>query len=150
MKLYMANISSSTVAAEAKIHLTPLEVTTSDFRRNINKYLKLIGTRDIFIIKNKRAVAKLSNPQNSAVADFHRTLDELHSLMSEPDPIWSRAAAAIFFNLPETDITDELLYKYYQAIEDRARDERYCMPATAKTSFEQDHQEAQHAHSARH
>ena len=39
-----------------------MQVTTTDFKLNLDKYLKLVQTEDILITKNGKPVAKLINP----------------------------------------------------------------------------------------
>lgn len=42
-------------------------VTATEFKANFGKYLELIAKEDIFITRNGKTVAKVVNPQNSAV-----------------------------------------------------------------------------------
>ena len=42
-------------------------VTATEFKINFGKYLGLVGTEDIFITKNGKPIAKVSNPNVSAV-----------------------------------------------------------------------------------
>ncbi|MBD5081543.1 MAG: type II toxin-antitoxin system Phd/YefM family antitoxin [Ruminococcaceae bacterium] len=42
-------------------------VTATEFKTNFGKYLELIDKEDIFITKNGKTVAKVVNPQVSAV-----------------------------------------------------------------------------------
>ena len=44
-----------------------MTVTATEFKLNFGKYLALLATEDIFITKNGKPVAKLSNPNVSAV-----------------------------------------------------------------------------------
>ena len=44
-----------------------MQVTTTDFKLNLDKYLKLAQTEDILITKNGKPVAKLINPNISSV-----------------------------------------------------------------------------------
>ena len=44
-----------------------MQVTTTDFKLNLDKYLKLVQTEDILITKNGKPVAKLINPNISSV-----------------------------------------------------------------------------------
>ena len=39
-----------------------MSITTTELKENLNKYLQLSETEDIFITKNGRIIAKLSNP----------------------------------------------------------------------------------------
>lgn len=39
-----------------------MSITTTEFKENLNKYLQLSETEDIFITKNGKIIAKLSNP----------------------------------------------------------------------------------------
>ena len=50
-----------------------MQVTTTDFKLNLDKYLKLVQTEDILITKNGKPVAKLINPNISSV-DSKRTI----------------------------------------------------------------------------
>ena len=42
-------------------------VTATEFKVNFGKYLGLLATEDIFITKNGKLIAKVSNPNVSAV-----------------------------------------------------------------------------------
>lgn len=42
-------------------------VTATEFKVNFGKYLTLLATEDIFITKNGKMIAKVSNPNVSAV-----------------------------------------------------------------------------------
>lgn len=42
-------------------------VTATEFKTNFGKYLELIAKEDIFITRNGKTVAKVVNPQISAV-----------------------------------------------------------------------------------
>ncbi len=39
-----------------------MSITTSELEENLSKYLQLSATEDIFITKNGKIIAKLSNP----------------------------------------------------------------------------------------
>ena len=39
-----------------------MSITATELKENLNKYLQLSATEDIFITKNGRIIAKLSNP----------------------------------------------------------------------------------------
>ncbi|MCM1499622.1 MAG: type II toxin-antitoxin system Phd/YefM family antitoxin [Clostridium sp.] len=51
-------------------------VTATEFKTNFGKYLELIRHEDIFITKNGKTVAKVSNPQVSAVEALSGLLAE--------------------------------------------------------------------------
>ncbi len=42
-------------------------VTATEFKINFGKYLDLVGKEDIFITRNGKTIAKVINPQVSAV-----------------------------------------------------------------------------------
>lgn len=44
-----------------------MTVTATDFKRNFGKYLALLAEEDIFITQDGKTVAKVVNPQVSAV-----------------------------------------------------------------------------------
>ena len=44
-----------------------MQVTATEFKLNLGKYLELVLTEDIWVTKNGRTVAKLINPNVSAV-----------------------------------------------------------------------------------
>lgn len=46
-----------------------MQVTATEFKLNLGKYLELVLTEDIWVTKNGKIVAKLVNPNVSAV-DF--------------------------------------------------------------------------------
>ena len=48
-------------------------ITATELKRNLGKYLRLAATEDIFITKNGKVVAKLSNPQQDR-ADIAKSL----------------------------------------------------------------------------
>ncbi|MBQ6392033.1 MAG: type II toxin-antitoxin system prevent-host-death family antitoxin [Eubacterium sp.] len=39
-----------------------MEITITELKENLSKYLQLSATEDIFITKNGKVIAKLSNP----------------------------------------------------------------------------------------
>lgn len=45
----------------------PVIVTATEFKVNLGKYLGLIGTEDVFITKNGRLIARLTDPNVSPV-----------------------------------------------------------------------------------
>lgn len=44
-----------------------MQVTATEFKLNLGKYLELVHTEDIWVTKNGKTVAKLINPNVSAV-----------------------------------------------------------------------------------
>ncbi len=44
-----------------------MQVTATEFKLNLGKYLELVLTEDVWITKNGKTVAKLINPNVSAV-----------------------------------------------------------------------------------
>ena len=50
-----------------------MTITATELKMNLDKYLLLAETEDVFITKNDKVVAKLSNP-------FHRRVDVANSL----------------------------------------------------------------------
>lgn len=44
-----------------------MSVSTSELRENLNKYLILSATEDIFITKHGKVVAKLTNPNQDRI-----------------------------------------------------------------------------------
>ena len=50
-----------------------MQVTATEFKMNMGKYLSLASRRDIYITKNGQRIAKLTNPSPDRVA----TLDSL-------------------------------------------------------------------------
>jgi len=45
-----------------------MEITATEFKTNMGKYLELVKDQDIFITKNGKKVATLSGPQQKKVA----------------------------------------------------------------------------------
>lgn len=72
-----------------------MQVTTTDFKLNLDKYLKLVQTEDILITKNGKPVAKLINPNISSV-----------------DSISGALAGRVPANLDRHSVRDERLSKY--------------------------------------
>ena len=56
-------------------------VTATEFKTNIGKYLSLVGKEDVFITKNGRSVAKLTN-LNEGNMD---TVRSLRGILKETD-----------------------------------------------------------------
>ncbi len=44
-----------------------MSITATELKNNLGKYLMLSATEDIFITKNGRVIAKLTNPHQSRV-----------------------------------------------------------------------------------
>lgn len=57
-------------------------VTATEFKTNFGKYLELIVKEDIFITKNGKIVAKVVNPQVSAVDSLRGMLKNAPSEIS--------------------------------------------------------------------
>ena len=57
----------STKAKTSRKGVAYMQVTTTEFKLNLDKYLKLAQTEDILITKNGKPVAKLINPNISSV-----------------------------------------------------------------------------------
>lgn len=51
-----------------------MQVTAAEFKLNLSKYLDLILTEDIWVTKNGKTVAKLINPNVSAVESISGVL----------------------------------------------------------------------------
>jgi antitoxin (DNA-binding transcriptional repressor) of toxin-antitoxin stability system len=49
-------------------------VTATEFKTNFGKYLDLLSHEDIFITRNGKTIAKVTNPQVSAVASLRGLL----------------------------------------------------------------------------
>lgn len=45
-----------------------MQITATELKLNMGKYLSMAGTRDIFITKNGRRVARLTSPSTDRVA----------------------------------------------------------------------------------
>ena len=54
-------------------------VTATEFKANFGKYLELIAKEDIFITRNGKTVAKVVNPQVSAVDTLRGMLGGISS-----------------------------------------------------------------------
>ena len=54
-------------------------VTATEFKANFGKYLELIAEEDIFITRNGKTVAKVVNPQISAVDSLRGMLSGVSS-----------------------------------------------------------------------
>lgn len=54
-------------------------VTATEFKANFGKYLELIAKEDIFITRNGKTVAKVVNPQISAVDSLRGMLINISS-----------------------------------------------------------------------
>jgi len=50
-----------------------MQVTATEFKSNIGKYLMLVGSEDIFITKNGKSIAKLSSAKQNK-ADIVKSL----------------------------------------------------------------------------
>ena len=54
-------------------------VTATEFKANFGKYLELIAREDVFITRNGKTVAKVVNPQISAVDSLRGMLSGISS-----------------------------------------------------------------------
>ena len=45
-----------------------MSITATELKNNLSKYLQLSNTEDIFITRNGKVIAKLSNPHQDKVA----------------------------------------------------------------------------------
>lgn len=52
-------------------------VTATEFKSNFGKYLELIAHEDIFITRNGKTIAKVVNPQISAVDSLRGMLKDV-------------------------------------------------------------------------
>lgn len=52
-------------------------VTATEFKTNFGKYLELIAKEDVFITRNGKIIAKVVNPQISAVDSLRGILKEV-------------------------------------------------------------------------
>ena len=60
-----------------------MTVTATEFKANFGKYLELIATEDIFITRNGKTVAKVVNPQISAVDSLCGILCDVSSYIDK-------------------------------------------------------------------
>ncbi len=56
-----------------------MTVTATEFKTNVGKYLDLIAKEDIFITQNGKLIAKVVNPQISAVDSLRGMLKDVPS-----------------------------------------------------------------------
>lgn len=56
-----------------------MTVTATEFKTNFGKYLDLIAKEDIFITHNGKVIAKVINPQISAVDSLRGLLKDIPS-----------------------------------------------------------------------
>lgn len=54
-------------------------VTATEFKTNFGKYLEMISKEDIFITRNGKTIAKVVNPQVSAVDSLRGMLKDVPS-----------------------------------------------------------------------
>ena len=54
-----------------------MSVTATEFKTNFGKYLELIAKEDIFITRNEKTIAKVVNPQISAVDSLRGMLKDV-------------------------------------------------------------------------
>ena len=52
-------------------------VTATEFKTNFGKYLELIAKEDVFITRNGKIIAKVVNPQISAVDSLRGILKDV-------------------------------------------------------------------------
>lgn len=52
-------------------------ITATDFKLNLGKYLDLVSKEDIFITRNGKTIAKIVNPQISAVDSIRGLLTDV-------------------------------------------------------------------------
>lgn len=54
-------------------------VTATEFKTNFGKYLELVAQEDVFITRNGKTIAKVVNPQTSAVDSIRGLLKDAPS-----------------------------------------------------------------------
>ena len=54
-------------------------ITATEFKTNFGKYLDMVAKEDIFITRNGKTIAKIVNPQISAVDSLRGMLKDLPS-----------------------------------------------------------------------
>ncbi len=62
-------------------------VTATDFKTNFGKYLDMLTKEDIFITRNGKTIAKVINPQVSAVDSLRGMLKNVPSDI-DMDSLW--------------------------------------------------------------
>ena len=73
-----------------------MSITATELKSNLGKYLLLAATEDIFITKNGKVVAKLSNPHQDRVdiaKSLFGILPRMHSQFSCSAPTGSLKAS---------------------------------------------------------
>ena len=60
-------------------------ITATEFKTNFGKYLELVAEEDVFITRNGKIVAKIVNPQVSAVDSLRGLLKNAPDL--DPDSV---------------------------------------------------------------
>lgn len=58
-----------------------MTITATEFKKNLGKYLTLANDEDIYITKNGKEIAKLTNPAGDKIA----MLDSLVGIVPEED-----------------------------------------------------------------
>ena len=53
-----------------------MTITATEFKTNFGKYLELVSSEDIFITRNGKIIAKVVNPQISAVDSLRGLLKD--------------------------------------------------------------------------
>lgn len=61
-------------------------VTATEFKTNFGKYLELVAREDVFITRNGKTIAKVVNPQVSAVDSLRGLLKNVPSDL-DPDSV---------------------------------------------------------------
>ncbi len=90
-----------------------MQVTATEFKLNLGKYLELVLTEDIWVTKNGKTVAKLINPNVSSV-----------------DAISGILAGKVPADLDRHSLREERLSKY--AIDDCHEHPAGCAPLQGK------------------
>ena len=54
-------------------------ITATEFKTNVGKYLDMVAKEDIFITRNGKTIAKIVNPQISAVDSLRGMLKDIPS-----------------------------------------------------------------------
>lgn len=70
-----------------------MQITATEFKLNLGHYLKLVATEDIWISKNGKPIAKLVNPNVSAVDSISGILKGKVSEETDRDSIRDEKAA---------------------------------------------------------
>ena len=89
-----------------------MKITATEFKINIDRYLKLSETEDVFITQNEKVIAELSNPYKDRLAIANSLFDIISDNKDIPTTIGNLSKEELDIELQKgiDSLKDEKIY----------------------------------------